>query len=61
MHCNEVAARQSADVRAKLEDLNLIEGVLSKLVSEYRAHRSNVSCPLIAALHVSNRRYLGER
>lgn len=52
-HCSEaadLAARQLTDVRAKLADLNRIEAALSKLVSQCRAHRSNVSCPLIAAL-----------
>ncbi len=52
-HCSEaadLAARQLTDVRAKLADLNRIEAALSKLVSECRAHRGNVSCPLIAAL-----------
>ena len=53
-HCGEaaeLAARQLADVRAKLNDLNRVEAALSKLVSDCRAHRGNVSCPLIAALH----------
>lgn len=52
-HCSEaadLAAQQLAEVRAKLADLNRIEAALSKLVSECRAHRGNVSCPLIAAL-----------
>lgn len=53
-HCREaaeMAARHLADVRAKLADLNRIATALSKLVSECRAHRGNVCCPLIAALH----------
>ncbi len=52
-HCNEaaeLAAQQLADVRTKLADLNRIEAALSKLVSECRAHRGTVSCPLIATL-----------
>jgi MerR family transcriptional regulator, mercuric resistance operon regulatory protein len=52
-HCREaaeLAAQQLADVRAKLAHLNRISAALSKLVSECRAHRGNVSCPLIAAL-----------
>jgi hypothetical protein len=39
-------------LRAKLADLARIEAALSKLVGECQAHRRNVSCPLIAALHV---------
>jgi MerR family transcriptional regulator, mercuric resistance operon regulatory protein len=53
-HCREaagLAAQQLADVRAKIADLNRIAAALSKLVGECRAHRGNVSCPLIAALH----------
>ncbi len=52
-HCSEaadLAARQLTEVRAKLADLNRIEAALSKLVSQCRAHRGNVSCPLISAL-----------
>lgn len=47
----DLAARQLADVRAKLADLRRIESALSALVKECRAQRGSVSCPLIAALH----------
>ena len=53
-HCSEAAELASLrldDVRAKLADLNRIEAVLTALVSECHAHRGNVSCPLITALH----------
>lgn len=53
-HCSEaaeLATQRLADVRARLADLTRMEEVLSKLVSECNAHRGNVSCPLIAALH----------
>lgn len=52
-HCSEaadLAARQLTDVRAKLANLHRIDAALSKLVSECRAHRGKVTCPLIAAL-----------
>ena len=47
----ELAARQLADVRAKVADISRIESVLSALLNECRDQRGNVSCPLIAALH----------
>lgn len=53
-HCSEaaeLAALRLADVCARLADLTRMEAALSKLVSECKAHRGNVSCPLIAALH----------
>jgi MerR family mercuric resistance operon transcriptional regulator len=53
-HCSEaaqLAALRLADVRARVAELRRMEKVLSKLVSECDAHRGNVSCPLIAALH----------
>jgi MerR family mercuric resistance operon transcriptional regulator len=53
-HCSEaaeLAALRLADVRTKITDLARIETVLSKLVGECKAHRGNVSCPLIATLH----------
>lgn len=53
-HCSEaaeLAALRLADVRARLADLTRMEEALSKLVSECKAHRGNVSCPLIAAIH----------
>lgn len=55
-HCSEAAELASLrldDVRAKLADLNQIEAVLTKLVSECHAHQGDVSCPLITALHYS--------
>ena len=53
-HCREaaeLATLRLADVRAKLADLVRIEKALSGLVSDCKAHRGRVSCPLIAALH----------
>ncbi len=53
-HCREaaeLAALRLTDVRAKLADLARIEKALSRLVSECKAHRGRVSCPIIAALH----------
>ena len=53
-HCSEAAELASLrldDVRAKLADLNRIEAVLTKLVSECHAHQGDVSCPLITALY----------
>lgn len=53
-HCSEaaeLASQRLDDVQAKLADLTRIEAALSKLVGECHAHRGNVSCPLIAALH----------
>ncbi|WP_227370138.1 Hg(II)-responsive transcriptional regulator [Halomonas sp. M20] len=53
-HCSEaaeLATQRLDDVRARLADLNRIEDVLSKLVTECHAHQGKVSCPLIAALH----------
>ncbi|WP_281915302.1 Hg(II)-responsive transcriptional regulator [Caldimonas thermodepolymerans] len=53
-HCSEAAelgALRLADVRARLADLKRMEAALSRLVSECRAHRGNVTCPLIASLH----------
>lgn len=52
-HCSEAArvgAERLADVRARLTDLGRMELALSALVSECRAHRGRVSCPLISAL-----------
>lgn len=53
-HCSEaaeLATLRLADVRARLADLTRMEAALSKLVSECKAHRGNISCPLIAALY----------
>lgn len=47
----ELAAHRLVDLRARMADLSRMEEVLSKLVSECKAHHGNVSCPLIAALH----------
>ncbi|MBL1273737.1 MAG: Hg(II)-responsive transcriptional regulator [Oceanospirillales bacterium] len=52
-HCSEaaeLATQRLGDVRARLADLNRIESVLSKLVTECHAHQDKVSCPVIAAL-----------
>ncbi|MGH8113074.1 MAG: Hg(II)-responsive transcriptional regulator [Rhodanobacteraceae bacterium] len=59
MHCDEaavIAAARLADVRAKLADLRRMECALSKLVSECRTRRGEVSCPLITALHTESGR-----
>lgn len=55
-HCSEaaeLAALRLADVRARLADLTRMEEALTKLVSECNASHGNVSCPLIAALHLA--------
>lgn len=46
----EIATHRLDDVRARLNDLQRIEGVLSRLVRECRTHPDDVSCPLIATL-----------
>lgn len=53
-HCSEaaeLAEPRLADVRARLDDLRRMEAALSKLLGQCGAHRGNVFCPLIAALH----------
>lgn len=53
-HCDDaanIAANRLDDVRARLNDLQRIETVLSTLLGECRGHSEDVSCPLIAALH----------
>jgi len=55
-HCNEAAqfaARQLADVRARLKDLKRMETVLSRLVAQCNSHQGKIACPLIASLHGS--------
>lgn len=55
-HCSEtaaLAATKLADVRARLADLVRMEAVLSQLVEACHATDHKVSCPLIAALHLS--------
>lgn len=55
-HCAEaavVATARLADVRARLADLRRIEAALSDLVARCGAARGRVSCPLIAALHLT--------
>jgi len=55
-HCNEAAqfaARQLADVRARLKDLKRMEAVLSRLVAQCNSHQGTIACPLIASLHGS--------
>lgn len=53
-HCDEaraMAEQKLADVRAKLRDLRPMESALARLVSNCRAGRGQITCPLIAALH----------
>lgn len=52
-HCDEAreqAERKLADVRAKLADLQRIEGALTSLVERCCATSGEIRCPLIAAL-----------
>lgn len=52
-HCTEARAqaeRKLADIRARLADLQRIEGALQGLVERCCATRGRVKCPLIAAL-----------
>ena len=52
-HCWEAAALAEArlvDVRARLRDLQGLEGVLSALVRACRTARGEVCCPLISTL-----------
>lgn len=46
-----LAEQKLQDVRARLADLVRIESVLSRLVCACHAHKGNISCPLISALH----------
>lgn len=53
-HCSEaaeLASQRLDDVRARMADLGRIEAVLTELVGECHAHRGDISCPLITALH----------
>lgn len=53
-HCAEartLAERKLAEVRAKLVDLERMEGALATLVRACRTRRRTLSCPLIASLH----------
>ena len=53
-HCNDarvLAEQKLVDVRAKLDDLERIESVLTRLVDRCCASRGTITCPLIAALH----------
>jgi MerR family mercuric resistance operon transcriptional regulator len=55
-HCTEVreqAEHKLADVRARLADLQRIEGALQGLVERCCATSGRVQCPLIAALHAA--------
>ncbi len=55
-HCTEAreqAEHKLADVRARLADLQRIEGALQGLVERCCATRGRVKCPLIATLQVS--------
>ena len=52
-HCDDaarIAANRLDDVRARLNDLQRIETVLSALLEACRGYSDDVSCPLIAAL-----------
>lgn len=52
-HCDEAreqAESKLADVRAKLVDLQRIEGALTSLAKRCRATSGDIRCPLIAAL-----------
>lgn len=52
-HCNEAreqAERKLVDVRARLSDLQRIEGALQGLVERCCAASGQVQCPLIEAL-----------
>ena len=54
-HCTEAreqAERKLADVRARLADLQRIEGALQGLVERCCATRGRVKCPLIATLQM---------
>jgi len=54
-HCTEAreqAERKLADVRARLADLQRIEGALQGLVERCCATRGRVTCPLIATLQM---------
>lgn len=54
MQCSvaaQLASRHLVDVRARLQDLNLIEAALAKLLKRCVRHRVEVACPLISALH----------
>lgn len=53
-HCTEarvVAEQKLEEVRAKLDDLQRIESVLTQLVDRCCESRGTIACPLIAALH----------
>ena len=55
-HCTQArkqAEHKLADVRARLDDLRRIEGVLQDLVERCCAARGQVRCPLIAALQTT--------
>lgn len=54
-HCSEaaeLATLRLTDVRLRLANLKRMEAALAKLVGKCQARRGNVSCPLIAALHL---------
>lgn len=53
-HCLEAstfAEHKLRDVRAKISDLQRIEGVLADLVHACHEREGSISCPLIASLH----------
>ncbi len=52
-HCDQariMAEEKLVDVRAKLRDLRRMESTLSQLVTDCRASKGRIACPLIAAL-----------
>lgn len=53
-HCDDarvLGERKLADVRAKIYNLERIEGVLNQLVEACSVQEGDVTCPLIASLH----------
>ena len=46
----KLASRKLEEVRARLDSLNHLEGVLSELIGRCDSGRGRIQCPLIAAL-----------
>lgn len=56
-HCSEaaqLAAHRLADVRAKLDDLQRMQAVLSQLLGRCQVGKGRVRCPLIASLQAED-------
>ena len=56
-HCSDaaqLAAHRLADVRAKLDDLQRMQAVLSELLGRCQVGKGRVRCPLIASLQAEN-------